>query len=93
MIAGQKVKLFVSFKDENGTAADPTNVFLKYRVNNGTPVTLQYPTGIVKTGTGEYYYIVDTTDLPGQWGCRWYSTGNVQTTHPKVTFQVDVADP
>lgn len=58
-------------------AADPTTVTLTYRINQGTPIVLTYPTGITKDGTGLYHAILDTTSLPGTWIYRWQGLGAV----------------
>lgn len=67
--------------------ADPTTVQLVYRVNQGAPVTLTYPTGIVKDGVGLYHAVLDTTSQPGNWTYRWIGTGAVIAQRPR-SFKV-----
>jgi hypothetical protein len=62
----------------DGAPYDPTNIWLEVRKPDGTTTTYQFGGGgspIVKDSTGNYHADLDTTDLPGYWDYKWYSTG------------------
>jgi hypothetical protein len=70
------------FRDQNGAAADPSTVTLKYRTPDGATHTLSgppsaLPAGLVRSPTtqgvslGLFQADLDTTALPGQWSGQW----------------------
>ncbi len=78
---GSVVRVTGTFKDINGTLADPSTVVFKYK----NPVTLVTTTltylsdgALVKDSTGTYHVDVDTSTSAGDWWVRWQSTGAAQ---------------
>ena len=91
---GQVPRITATFKTNAGAVIDPTNVFFRYRVGNGSVTELAYGGGNVqKESTGVYYVDMDTTGKPGHWAYRWYSTGTAATSMFKREFDVEKADP
>ena len=76
---GDRVKVSVSFA-VNGVAVDPATVTMKYQDPSANETTLVYGTdaALVKSGTGQYYVLVDA-DESGQWYVRYSTTGSYQT--------------
>jgi len=94
MIQGQKIKITAYFRDQNAALADPTNVFFRYKVNSAAVTEEAYGAGqVLKSATGTYYIELDTTNYFGTLAFRWYSTGNIQTTHKQDTIEIERAEP
>ena len=87
------------FRDQNGAAADPTAVQLKWRTPDGQAHSATFPTApIVRSPTtlgvslGLFQADLDTTGLPGQWSGQWMAPAGdpVQSIQP-WSFWVDPA--
>ncbi|HJT63078.1 MAG TPA: hypothetical protein VJ797_15520 [Burkholderiales bacterium] len=67
------------FKNDAGTATDPTAVSFKYTKPSGTTTTLVYLTdaALVKDSTGNYHVDLSVTEA-GWWHYRFIGTGAVQ---------------
>lgn len=77
---GQLVRSSNEFRTVPGGALiDPTAVFFRARKQNGTVIAYTYPTDVqlVRDGVG-LYHVDLSTDNPGIWKVRWYSTGTGQ---------------
>lgn len=73
------------FRDATGALFDPATVKLIYDDPLNAPVTLTYPTLILRVSAGLYYFDVDTTAKVGIWTYEWQSPA--QTIKPNW-FQV-----
>ncbi len=83
---GELVKVTVEFTDEDtGNVIDPDAVKLSVRSPANVTTTYTYGVGavIVRDSQGNYHANIDTTQLPGAWYYRWWSTGNGQTAREK----------
>lgn len=98
---GELVKCTGSFKNDEGELHDPETVKFVYQFPNGEPVELVYEEAdpepedvlvIKKDDVGIYYVDLDTTDKPGIWHYRFYSTGDGQTAG-QTKFRVEKAVP
>lgn len=76
---GQQVMLTAKFSDQNGNAADPSNVTLFLQQPN-TVVVNQYtwPGPVVHASAGVFTHTV-LLSKPGTWTYSWEGTGAVQT--------------
>jgi len=65
------------FKDANGAYQDPTTVKFVFEPPGAAAVEYTYLTDsqIVRVSAGIYTVDLDTTDKPGTWYYRFYSTG------------------
>lgn len=85
---GDQVRLAVTFTDEDGNAADPTVITVKYISPLGTVTERTYEDdpAVVRDGTGQY-----STDFvanrAGGWHYRWQSSGAI-TAAAEGQFQV-----
>lgn len=73
--AGAAVRVQGTFTDASGAAIDPATINLKYRPAATTTVTTWTYGGagsIVKSSTGIYYGVLDTTGGAGTWIYEWY---------------------
>ena len=53
---GDLLRLQATFTSLTGTKVDPTTIILKVKNPAGTITTYTYPTNIVRSSTGVYYY-------------------------------------
>ena len=80
---GDKVRCSVEFRTLAGVLGDPDTVVFKHKDPSANITTLTYPTGIVKTSTGLYYYDL-AIDEGGQWSIRWTGAGTVDAAGEKT---------
>lgn len=75
---GDRVRVHVEFRNDEGVAADPTGVTIRQKAPDGTVTS--YIAGeaeeVVHLGTGSYYLDIDV-DAAGQWYYRAEGTGAV----------------
>ena len=92
ILAGNIVKIRVTFKDENGVKRDPADVTVVRQKPTGSPETFIYGTDpeVVKESTGIYYLLNDTTGNVGDWEFVWSSTGTYQAVG-ETSFTVRAA--
>ena len=87
---GVLYKLRAEFRDTNDALFNPSVV--KVRVTTPASVVTTYVYGtdaaLVRESTGIYYINVDTTDKPGKWKYRWFSTGTGQAASDNLSFDV-----
>lgn len=92
-MSGSLITSTATYFDENGDAADPTVVTLKYKTGSGATITAVYPSlPVTRVSTGVYQAELDTTGFTGPaqqlWTVQWAGTGNVQAiavSHFQVT--------
>ena len=82
---GDRVRLFATFKGEDGDVADPDAVYLLVRKPDGTVVPITDLTHTVE-GSGYYSAEVDV-DQSGRWDVHWEGTGAV-TAAEESSFYV-----
>jgi hypothetical protein len=83
---GDRIRLPADFHDlVTGALADPTSVSVQVRNEAGTITTKTYPTDIVKSAVGQYYYDLTPT-LAGTWYVQWAGTGSVQKKEELALF-------
>lgn len=76
---GDLVRVSAAFKNDAGTAADPTTVSFRYTKPSGTVTTLVYLTdaALVKDSVGNYHVDLDANEA-GIWVHVFIGTGTVQ---------------
>jgi len=76
---GDLVRSSAPFTDEDGAAADPTTVTVKYRLGTGAITTLVYGEdgALVKDSTGNYHVDIEAT-VKGILYVYWLGEGTVQ---------------
>lgn len=73
---GQRPILTGTFKDENGTLADPTTVVCKVKDPAGTETTYAVADGITNPSTGVYEFeLPEALSQAGRWYYRFDGTG------------------
>lgn len=80
--SGSLVTTSAAFVNEAGSAADPTTVTLKYKLDAASTITVVYPSSpIVKDATGNYHADLPTAGFTGpgvqHWFVEWTGTGAV----------------
>lgn len=87
---GNLVKLEAEYRDPANALFNPTAVSIKVTNPAGTTTTYVYGTDadLIRSSTGMYYINIDTTDKPGKWKYRWYSTGTGQAASNNLSFDV-----
>jgi hypothetical protein len=85
---GDQVRLSVAFTDEDGHAADPTVITVKYADPTGAITTLVYDTdaAVGREETGAYYADL-VPDRAGIWRYRWTGSGAI-TSAAEGSFTV-----
>lgn len=79
--SGDTVRVSAIFSDSGGTALDPAVVkfqCLADALQILTTLTHGVDAALVKEATGHYYVDIDSTESPGSWRWRFYSTGTGQ---------------
>ena len=76
---GDLARCAVECRTLAGVLADPTTLAFKHKDPSGNIATITYPTGIVKSSTGLYYYDL-ALDEGGLWSVRWNATGVVDAS-------------
>ena len=91
---GELVKCTGTFTTEAGDAQDPTGVRFVFETPAAQVTEYVYGTDVqvVKDSTGIYHVNLDTTDKPGTWKYRFYSTGTGQSA-AQAKFKVTRAVP
>lgn len=88
---GDLVRCSGLFTDSDDVSIDPDSVFCKVKNPGGTITEYKYSVNpeLVRDDTGEYHVDVDM-NKPGDWWCRFYSTGSGQAAG-EGTFWVRVS--
>ena len=91
---GELVKCTGTFRDEASALADPATVTFVFETPAAVVTDYVYGTDVevVKDSTGVYHVNLDTTNQPGTWKYRFFSTGNGQTA-AQAKFKVTRAVP
>lgn len=72
----------------NNQPVDPTTITITITLPDDSTQEATYPSGgIIRSGTGEYYYQFQTTEL-GIWIYRWQGQGAVIAASPNGFFRV-----
>lgn len=86
---GDVVRIMVTFQTISGAYIDPTTVVLKILLPTGVVLQRQYPTEVVKSSSGQYYYDFSVT-VSGTHSVRWEGTSPAQGAG-ESTFEVNVS--
>ena len=96
-IQGTQVKLKGHFDDKTtGQPIDPTEVILTVEDPIGGVVQYTFSGDQVQKGddTGDFYYILDTSPLPGAWKYQFESTGTEKVVgRQQITVRPRIATP
>lgn len=80
---GDVIRCSVEFRDLNGVLGDPDTVVFKHKDPSANIATITYPTDIVRTAAGLYYYDL-TIDEGGTWSIRWVASGTIDAAGEKT---------
>jgi hypothetical protein len=86
-MSGSLVTTTAQFVNALGVNADPSTITLKYRAGAGSVIVELYgSSAVVRNGTGNYSFNIDTTGWAGPglllYTTEWIGTGNVQAINP-----------
>lgn len=87
---GNLVHLESEFRDAAEALFNPTVVKISITTPAGDTTEYVYGTNVelIRSSTGIYYINVNTTDKPGRWRYRWWSTGTGQASSSNKIFDV-----
>lgn len=87
---GDLARVGVNIQNSSGTYLDPSALQITVKQPDGTELQANLVAGLVKTGTGRYYFEFQITQS-GTHYYRWVSTGTV-TAASEGEFEVNTSE-